>query len=114
MDIEDHVKNFRPNFRSLMVYANTNENANMVGGSGDGTSSIDNKKYHAWLKKRKIKSFYTEINSASLRMSVSALMQSIGVGKLKPNMLIIGFQNNGYTDKSVLEYYDIINDKFQL
>ena len=139
MDIEDHVKNFRPNFlvltgqlmnrpalcdligaiakdRSLMVCANIIENAIMVGGSGDGASSIDSKKYYAWLKKRKIKSFYTEINSASLRMGVSALMQSVGVGKLKPNTLIIGFKNNWYTDKpeSVLEYYDMINDTFQL
>ena len=136
MDIEDHVKNFRPNFlvltgqlikrpalcdligaiarnRSLMVCANVKE------ANGDAktlTSAIENEKYYSWLKKRKIKSFFTEINSNSLRLGVNALMQSVGVGKLKPNTLMIGFKNNWYTEKpeSVLEYYEIINDAFQL
>ena len=76
MDIEDHVKNFRPNFlvltgslmkrpalsdlissiakdRSLMICANVIESSEPL--------SIGDKKFYTWLKKRKIKSFYTEV-----------------------------------------------------
>lgn len=31
--------------------------------------------FYKWLKRRKIKSFYTEVTSTSLRAGVSALMQ---------------------------------------
>ena len=51
-----------------------------------------------------------------MRTGVNALMQGSGVGKLRPNTLIIGFKNTWYSDKpeAVLEYYELINDTFQL
>ena len=139
MDIEDHVKNFRPNFlvltgqlmkrpalsdlissiakdRSLMICGNIRNDGLLPSSLASSASTGETKKCYLWLKKRKIKSFYTEICSESLRAGVDALMQSAGVGKLKPNTLILGFKNSWYTDapESVLEYYELINDAFQL
>ena len=37
-------------------------------------------------------------------------MQSVGIGKLRPNTLVIGFKNDWSTasNESVLDYYDMI------
>ena len=129
MNIEEHVKNFRPNFlvltgppttrpalcdlvasitrnRSLMICANVvEENAEK--------HDID---YFTWMRKRKYKSFYSEIKSSSLRTGAFSLMQTVGIGKLRPNTLMIGFKNDWQIDRieNVLDYYELINDAFLL
>ena len=128
----EHVKNFRPNFlvlsgspskrpalcdlcaeltkgNSLMVCANIIK--------GQGLREFDNfSKYYDWMEKRKIKSFYTEINTETFRTGAVSLIQSVGLGKLRPNTLMMGFKNNWLTDKveSVMDYYGIINDAFDM
>ena len=71
---------------------------------------------YEWINKRRIKSFFTEINSASLRAGAISLMQATGIGKLRPNTLAMGFKSNWQTDQwqTVLDYYEIINDAFQM
>lgn len=130
---EEHVKNFRPNFLvlsgepnkrpalcdfmseitkdiSLMILANVKLDTQLT--------NPDNANSYKWMKKRRIKSFYTEINASSLRTGVVSLLQTTGLGKLRPNTLALGFKNNWSTEnnqhESVLEYYQIINDAFQM
>lgn len=73
-------------------------------------------KYYDWMNKRKIKSFYCEVNNDSIRSGASCLIQSVGLGKLRPNTLMMGFKNNWSTDKveSTLDYFGIINDAFDM
>ncbi|CAF0929755.1 unnamed protein product [Brachionus calyciflorus] len=129
MNIEEHVKNYRPNFlvltgppttrpalcdlasaitknRSLLVCANIITD----------NSEKNNIDYYAWMRKRKYKSFYTELRSSSFRTGAFSLMQTVGIGKLRPNTLIIGFKNDWQVDKpeNVIEYFELINDAFIL
>ena len=97
---------------SLMICANILNNT-----QGQGLREFDNySKYYSWMQKRKIKSFYTEINANSFRAGAVSLMQSVGIGKLRPNTLMMGFKNDWQTSsvESVLEYYEIINDAFDM
>lgn len=133
MHTDEHVKNFRPNFlvltgqpskrpalcdlcaeltkgNSLMVCAN-------IIHQSQGLREFDNfSKYYEWMEKRHIKSFYTEVNAETMRGGAVSLIQSVGLGKLRPNTLIMGFKNNWQTDSidSVLDYYGIINDAFDM
>ena len=129
---EEHVKNFRPNFlvltgppntrpalsdfiaemtknTSLMVCANIKLTTDL----NDPDNLTD---AYEWINKRRIKSFFTEINSTSLRAGAISLMQATGIGKLRPNTLAMGFKSNWQTDQwqTVLDYYEIINDAFQM
>ena len=85
------MKNFRPNFlvltgapterpalcdlsaclaknRCLMICANVLDEYNDL-------RPIMVSEYYKWLRNRKIKSFYTEVTSSSLRVGVSTMMQ---------------------------------------
>jgi hypothetical protein len=42
-----------------------------------------------WLKQNKIKAFYSTVASANLRAGAQALLQIAGLGRLKPNVLIL-------------------------
>lgn len=73
-------------------------------------------KYYDWMAKRKVKSFYTEVNTSSFRSGAVSLMQCVGLGKFRPNTLMMGFKNNWLSDsiESTLDYYGIINDAFNM
>ena len=130
---EEHVKNFRPNF--LVLAGEVNSRAALVDLIASMTKNtsfmacsniklnqdlndpeVNQINAYKWFKKRNIKSFYTEINSSSLRQGATCLMQCIGIGKLRPNTLAMGFKNNWQTDswQNMLDYYQIINDAFQM
>ncbi len=95
MNIEEHVKNFRPNFlvltgapssrpalvdlvsgitknRSLMICSNIVLQESL-GDPSENQSSINSA--YKWLHKRNIKSFFNEVNSSSLRSGILAAMQ---------------------------------------
>ncbi len=130
---DEHVKNFRPNFLVLTGSLNkrpalidicaelTKGNSLMVCGnilqkSQENRELDGSSKQYDWLSKRKVKSFYSEVNSDNFRSGAVALMQSVGLGKLRPNTLTMGFKNNWLTDstESVQDYYRIINDAFDM
>lgn len=130
---DEHVKNFRPNF--LVLSGSVNKRPALVDLCSDmskGNSLMicaniamnkesfrdadQLQKYYDWMNKRKIKSFYCEVNNDSIRSGASCLIQSVGLGKLRPNTLMMGFKNNWSTDKveSTLDYFGIINDAFDM
>ncbi|KAM6964914.1 solute carrier family 12 member 3-like [Aplochiton taeniatus] len=130
--VEDHVKNSRPqclvltgppNLRpglvdfvssftktnSLMICGDVIMEKNQVIVSASGTDG-----FVKWLNKRKVRAFYTPFLAESLRVGARNLMQASGLGKLKPNVLIMGFKNN-WTEcqpSGVLDYVNTINDTF--
>ncbi|KAI6225165.1 Amino acid permease-associated region domain containing protein [Aphelenchoides fujianensis] len=73
-----------------------------------------NEQLRAWLKKRHIKAFHVSIANPSLRAGVQSLIQSSGLGRLRPNVLALGFKQDWTTSdrQSVLEYFGIIQDAF--
>uniref|UniRef100_T1IQU6 SLC12A transporter C-terminal domain-containing protein n=1 Tax=Strigamia maritima TaxID=126957 RepID=T1IQU6_STRMM len=69
-----------------------------------------------WLNERKLKAFHTIIEDTNLAHGAKALFQAAGVGKLKPNMLLMGFMNNwqNRSAEEITEYFDTIHVAFDL
>ncbi|CAB1320218.1 unnamed protein product [Coregonus sp. 'balchen'] len=112
--VEDHVKNFRPQCLVMTGYPNarpallhlvnafTKNVGLMVCGHVRTVSrrpnfkemSLDHARYQRWLMKNRIKAFYTPVFAEDLRHGAQYLLQATGLGRLKPNTLVMGFKNN--------------------
>lgn len=67
---------------------------------GDKNLTIDPtraKLAYSWFSKNKIKAFYNSIKSTSLRAGTTAALQTSGLGKLRPNTILLGFKRNWST-----------------
>lgn len=51
-------------------------------------------KTNSWLRGNRIKAFYTPVDGASFQDGATSLLQASGVGKLKPNILLMGYKND--------------------
>uniref|UniRef100_A0A669CX58 Solute carrier family 12 member 10, tandem duplicate 1 n=1 Tax=Oreochromis niloticus TaxID=8128 RepID=A0A669CX58_ORENI len=99
--VEDHVKNFRP--QCLVMTGPPNQRPALVDFVGAFTKNASlmicgdimmvNQSVK-WLNKRKACSFYTQFTANTLREGVRYLLQASGLGKLKPNTLVLGFKSN--------------------
>uniref|UniRef100_A0A6Q2Z962 Solute carrier family 12 member 10, tandem duplicate 1 n=1 Tax=Esox lucius TaxID=8010 RepID=A0A6Q2Z962_ESOLU len=112
--VEDHVKNFRPqclvltgppNVRPALVdfVGSFTKNISLMicgdilmvsGGTIYGQIMFESHILVKWLNRRKVRSFYTPFTGDCLREGAKHLLQASGLGKLKPNTLIMGFKNN--------------------
>jgi solute carrier family 12 (sodium/potassium/chloride transporter), member 2 len=46
------------------------------------------------------------VDNMSLRRGVAALLETVGVGKMRPNILLMGYKNDWQTcDRDALEQY---------
>lgn len=64
------------------------------------------KKSYRHLRKNDIKGFCSLIDNMDLPTGVDALLQVVGIGKIMPNVLLIGFKNDWRTcDKESLRQY---------
>ena len=68
----------------------------------------------SWFQEKNIKSFYTTFFGNSFFQAANGLIQTAGVGGLKPNTLLMGFKSDWKTDKSenVKNYIDVIQRAF--
>uniref|UniRef100_A0A8C1PBG6 Solute carrier family 12 member 10, tandem duplicate 3 n=1 Tax=Cyprinus carpio TaxID=7962 RepID=A0A8C1PBG6_CYPCA len=130
--VEDHVKNFRP--QCLVLTGPPNVRPALVDFVGTFTKNIslmicgniimeDEKSsfpQHStdmlvdWLNQRKVRSFYTSFTADSLKEGAHDLMQASGLGKLKPNTLVLGYKMNWQECKpeSLQDYVNTISDAF--
>ena len=62
-------------------------------------------------------SFFSLSTAPSLRVGVQSMMHLAGLGKMRPNTVVMGFKNN-WTDKrymhEVVDYLGVVNDTFEL
>jgi solute carrier family 12 (sodium/potassium/chloride transporter), member 2 len=49
---------------------------------------------HDWLRKHHVKGFYSLMDDLSFENGAKCLMQASGVGKLKPNILLMGYKGS--------------------
>ncbi|GFU03492.1 solute carrier family 12 member 2 [Nephila pilipes] len=127
--VEEHVKNYRP--AVLVLSGNTSSRPQLVDFAGHVTKdiglqicahitkeSLDWKSRRLiqelnskWLQERKVKAFYSLMEADSLENGVSSLIQTVGVGKMRPNILLMGFKENWQTcdSKETLDYFHIIH-----
>uniref|UniRef100_A0A0N5BJL3 Solute carrier family 12 member 3 n=1 Tax=Strongyloides papillosus TaxID=174720 RepID=A0A0N5BJL3_STREA len=138
---EVHVKNYRPQI--LVLSGNPVARQSLVdfsyaivGGNNlllcghvvpykSSVSATDyirklNSKMTDWLKDQKTKAFYCGVANKSLRKGVQALLQTVGLGKMQPNILMIGFKRKwikqvcNEKDKSYVDdYLGVILDAFR-
>ncbi|XP_062997421.1 solute carrier family 12 member 3 isoform X1 [Elgaria multicarinata webbii] len=133
-EVDDHIKNYRPqclvltgppNFRpalvdfvgtftknlSLMICGNV-----LVGPCKQVRPELRlaSRGHVKWLTTRKIKAFYTDVFAEDLRSGVQILMQASGLGRMKPNVLVIGYKKNWQAahPQTVEEYIGILHDAF--
>uniref|UniRef100_A0A3B3YCR9 Solute carrier family 12 member 2 n=1 Tax=Poecilia mexicana TaxID=48701 RepID=A0A3B3YCR9_9TELE len=128
--VEDHVKNFRPQCLVLAGYPNsrpallqlvhsfTKNVSLMVCGHVRTvrTALSDYVRCRRWLIKKRIKAFYSPVFADNLRHGAQLLLQAVGLGRLKPNTLVMGFKNN-WSDgnmRDVENYINTIHDAFDL
>ncbi|TTF71930.1 Solute carrier family 12 member 2 [Bagarius yarrelli] len=131
--VTDHVKTFRPqclvmtgapNSRPALlhlVHAFTKNVGLLVCGHVRTCSRRPNFKelnnemlrYQRWLLNNS-KAFYTPVIAEDLRLGTQYLLQAAGLGRLRPNTLVLGFKNDWTTAdmKETETYVNIIHDAF--
>ncbi|XP_007252503.3 solute carrier family 12 member 2 isoform X2 [Astyanax mexicanus] len=132
--VADHVKTFRPqclvmtgapNSRPALlnlVHAFTKNVGLMVCGHVRISSRRPNFKelnsdmvrYQRWLLNNNSKAFYTPVVAEDLRQGTQYLLQASGLGRLKPNTLVLGFKNDWMNSdmKETETYINLIHDAF--
>lgn len=63
-----------------------------------------------WLNSRKIKAFYNVVEGLDFETGVRALIQTTGVGKLAPNILLMGYKSNWQTctNEDLVSYFNVL------
>lgn len=116
--VEDHVKNYRPQILILSGMPNyrpplidfaflMTKNLSLLICGHIVKSSVPQRvrnaltyKAHNWLRAHKIRAFYSHIDESSFEEGARALIQASGVGKLRPNILMMGFKSDWSTCES--------------
>ncbi|NXX11491.1 S12A3 protein, partial [Podargus strigoides] len=137
-EVDEHIKNYRqgrlgaclvltgpPNFRPALVdFVGTftkNVSLMLCGNVLIGPqkqkmteSRLTADGHTKWLTKRKIKAFYTDVVAEDLRSGVQMLMQAAGLGKMRPNILVLGYKRNWQraSPQSLEDYVGILHDAF--
>nr|BDR32795.1 solute carrier family 12 member 10 [Equus caballus] len=125
-NVQDHVKNFRPQCLVLtgppsqrpalvdFVGALTKKMSLMICGNVvlEPQAIQESENHVNWLNVRKIRSFYTVISAPRLRSGAQSLMQVAGLGQLKPNLLVLGYKQNWQEVQisAVEDYVGILHD----
>lgn len=63
-----------------------------------------------WLASRKIKAFYNVVEGLDFETGVRALIQTTGVGKLAPNILLMGYKNDwqSCSNEELNSYFSVL------
>lgn len=63
-----------------------------------------------WLAARKVKAFYDIVEGLDFETGVRALIQTSGVGKLAPNIVLMGYKRDWSTcaRKDLQSYYNVL------
>lgn len=133
VNVDEHVKNYRPQVLVLsgrpqdrpplvdLVNLITRNSALMVCGQVSEerlsfrkrTALIRNSR--AWLRNNKIKAFFALVDGIKFEMATRALLQATGIGKLRPNVLMMGYKNDWRTCNinDLGAYFTVLHDAFE-
>uniref|UniRef100_A0A665VW74 Solute carrier family 12 member 3 n=1 Tax=Echeneis naucrates TaxID=173247 RepID=A0A665VW74_ECHNA len=121
--VEDHIKNFRPQCLVMTGYPNsrpalldlvhsfTKNVGLMICGH---IRTVNQSRYQRWLLRNETKAFYTPVFAEDMRHGTQYLLQAAGLGRLKPNTLVLGFKND-WRDGDMMNvetYISMIHDAF--
>uniref|UniRef100_A0A8C9FYC8 Solute carrier family 12 member 3 n=1 Tax=Pavo cristatus TaxID=9049 RepID=A0A8C9FYC8_PAVCR len=133
-EVDEHIKNYRPqclvltgppNFRPALVDfvgTFTKNLSLMICGNvliGPRKQKVPEARqasdgHTRWLLKRKIKAFYTNVLAEDLRSGVQMLLQAAGLGKMRPNIVALGYKRDwqAAAPQSLEDYVGILHDAF--
>ncbi|XP_076252109.1 sodium chloride cotransporter 69 isoform X2 [Rhynchophorus ferrugineus] len=132
--VEEHVKNYRPQILvlsgmpsarpSLIDFAYLlTKNLSMLLCGHINTSPLSQRmrnilsyKANSWLAAHKLKAFYQQVDGVSFQEGARALMKVCGIGKLKPNILLMGYKTDWQTcvKDELINYFEILHNAFDL
>ncbi|KAI6170751.1 Solute carrier family 12 member 1 [Aphelenchoides bicaudatus] len=77
-----------------------------------------NARFTDWLNEKRIRAFYCAVANTSIRAGVQQLLQSVGLGKMHPNIMMIGYKANWVDEvlknsKKFNDYLGVISDAFE-
>ncbi|KAF5306750.1 hypothetical protein FQA39_LY01508 [Lamprigera yunnana] len=133
INIGEHVKNYQPQVLllcgkpqsrpPLLDFANLitkNNSLLIVGEIEEGRLSYraranKTKLAYQWLRDHKIKAFYTLVDGIAFETGAKALLQTTGIGKLSPNVLIMGYKNdwNICNSDDLSAYFNVLHTAFE-
>ncbi|KAH8371230.1 hypothetical protein KR093_006675 [Drosophila rubida] len=128
-NVEDHVKNYRPqilvlsglpNARPVLVdfaYMLTKNLSLLVCGHvlrGSGSQKYRNylkDRASNWFRKHRVKGFYALVDGEDFESGTRALMQATGIGKLKPNIILMGYKTDWQScdRKELVQYFNVMH-----
>ncbi|GAB0099647.1 bumetanide-sensitive sodium-(potassium)-chloride cotransporter [Sergentomyia squamirostris] len=133
-NVEEHVKNYRPqilvlsglpSIRSILVdfgYMITKNVSLIV--CGHVIQSVSNQKHRLymqqktkeWFDDHKMKAFYAHVDDDDFESGCKALMQACGIGKLKPNVVMMGYKNDWKTvdNNALKQYFNVVHKAFDM
>uniref|UniRef100_A0A914IDA3 Uncharacterized protein n=1 Tax=Globodera rostochiensis TaxID=31243 RepID=A0A914IDA3_GLORO len=140
---EEHVKNYRPQLMVLtgnpaaraglvdFAYSITKGSSLLMCGYVIPYKACNtvfmmmqrfNQQLRDWFVVRHMKAFAVTVANPNLRSGVQSLLQIAGLGKLRPNIILMGFKSNWtqpkpLTDNAMTEitdYFGLIQDAFDL
>uniref|UniRef100_A0A914W7V0 Solute carrier family 12 member 3 n=1 Tax=Plectus sambesii TaxID=2011161 RepID=A0A914W7V0_9BILA len=135
----EHVKNYRPQLLVLtgnpaartplvdFAYNITRGNSLMLCGHvvpyapANGVFACVRKldsRFNEWLHQRKVKAFYYPVDNENFRSGAHTLLLTAGLGKLRPNILMLGFKTDWYVRgidglADINDYYGVLQDAFE-
>ncbi|CAH1106034.1 unnamed protein product [Psylliodes chrysocephalus] len=132
--VEEHVKNYRPQILclsgmpsarpALVDFAHLlTKNLSLLVCGHINRSTLSQRvrnvlhyKATSWLKAHKLKGFYMQIDGMSFEEGCKALSKACGIGKLKPNILLMGFKNDWQTcpREDLEQYFEVVHNAFDL
>ncbi|XP_053180321.1 solute carrier family 12 member 1 isoform X2 [Scomber japonicus] len=132
--IDDHVKNFRPQILALTGSARSrpalldlahsiSKNYGLcitcdvfVGPRSEALEEMNAgmEKNQQWLRKTKRKAFYAAVACNKFREGTESLLQASGLGRMKPNILMMGFKKNWRASgtEDLMTYVGVLHDAF--
>lgn len=63
-----------------------------------------------WLRGRKVRAFCSRVNGFNFELGTRAMMQSAGVGRLAPNVLLMGYKTDWTSAPSsdLVAYFNVL------
>ncbi|XP_017777968.1 PREDICTED: solute carrier family 12 member 2 [Nicrophorus vespilloides] len=133
-NVEEHVKNYRPQILvlsgmpsarpSLVDFANMiTKNISLLVCGHINTSvlhqrvrSISHDKALSWLKTHKLKAFYMQVDGCTFEEGSSALLKACGIGKLRPNILLVGHKSDWQkcSRDDLNSYFEVLHNALDL
>ena len=78
---------------SLLICAHVND-----GNQGYGYLEALRSNVNVWLKDHHIKAFFNAVPSQDFEQGATSIMNACGLGKMVPNMVLLGFKNDWSKD----------------